>query len=350
MLNIITANDKDKWNDIVRSFEKWDVYYLCEYAESFYLHGDGTPLLIYYSYGSERFCYVVLRRDISSSPQFDGQIKAGLFYDFESPYGYGGPLCDHVVSEPVQLSFLKEMNEYARANGIVSQFVRFHPLLMNHLDLQSVFETRYLHQTIYIDTSSPDVIFKNMDSKNRNMVRKAEKNGIIIVRKGIEDYSDFMPIYEETMIKDNASDYYFFDEEYFKAQQELKNNSCIFYAMKENIPISAAIMYFNNHFMHYHLAGTHTEFRKLSPNNLLLYKAACWANERGIEKFHLGGGIVEDDNLFGFKKQFNKNGRLPFYIGRTVFNNDSYKFLMNERKKRNPDFNMENNRMIQYLA
>lgn len=100
--------------------------------------------------------------------------------------------------------------------------------------------------------------------------------------------------------------------------------------------------------MHYHLAGTRTEFRKFSPSNLLLYKAACWASERGIRQFHLGGGITQDDSLFGFKKQFNKSGRLPFYIGRTVFDMEGYKRLLQVRKNLDVEFNIDNARMIQY--
>lgn len=350
MLRIVSINEKNKWNEIVKSYENWDIYYLSEYADTLRLHGDGDPLLIDFSDQKDRFCYVVMRRDISDDPRFKGYIESGKYFDFESPYGYGGPLCDNHISEESQNAFLRDIIDYATEYGVVSQFVRFHPLLSNHEILPRVFDTRYLHQTIYIDTSSVELIMTNMDSKNRNMVRKAEKNGVTIVRKPIEAFYDFVPIYEETMLKDNADDYYFFGEEYFKKQIDLKDNACIFYAIREESPIAAAIMYYNDKYMHYHLAGTHTEYRKYAPSNLLLYKAACWASERGIKQFHLGGGIVEDDNLFGFKKQFNKNGRLPFYIGRTVFNQDMFEYLKTIRKQIDPNFNMANNRMIQYRA
>lgn len=89
-----------------------------------------------------------------------------------------------------------------------------------------------------------ELVMSNMDSKNRNMVRKAIKNGVTIERREIENYQEFIPIYEETMFKDNADGYYFFKEQYFGAQQLMKDNSCIFYAMKEGIPIAGAIMYY----------------------------------------------------------------------------------------------------------
>ena len=350
MLTIISARNRNEWNQIVRSYRNWDIYYLCEYAEAFSAHGDGCPLLIQFSSGEERFCYVVMQRDIALDPKFEGRLEKGKYYDLESPYGYGGPLSDGPISEIAQKKFVEEIYNYAAMNGIVSQFIRFHPILSNHSILPYVFETRYLHQTIFIDTSSPETIITNMDSKNRNMVRKAVKNGVSIVREPIDKYQQFIPLYEETMAKDGAEQYYYFSEKYFNKQAKLKDNACIFYAILEGKPISAAVMFYNEQYMHYHLAGSHTESRKYSPGNLLLYEAACWASKRGIKKFHLGGGIIEDDSLFGFKKQFNKNGRLEFYIGRTVFDKSKFDYLKGQRKILNPEYDMFNNRMIQYRA
>ena len=182
------------------------------------------------------------------------------------------------------------------------------------------------------------------------MVRKAAKNGVTIEKRSIDNYQEFIPIYKETMMKDNAEEYYYFEEEYYKAQYGLKDNACIFYALLEGKPIAAAIMYFNDRYIHYHLAGTITEYRKYAPSNLLLYEASCWASQQGIKKFHLGGGITQDDNLFGFKKQFNKNGRLPFVIGKTVFNNEAYQKLLAIRQKSDVSFDINNSRMIQYRA
>ena len=70
----------------------------------------------------------------------------------------------------------------------------------------------------------------------------------------------------------------------------------------------------------------------------MLYEAAVWACENGIALMHLGGGLSENDNLFGFKKQFNKNGRIPFYIGRTIFIKPAYDYLLQIRKQLEPEF------------
>ena len=305
-------------------------------------------MLITYEDDNTRFCYVVMMQDISESELFKGRLEKGKFYDFETPYGYGGALCDSDIPEVSQINFLKEIIEFCKGNSIISQFVRFHPLLGNHDKLDLVIEKRYMRDTIFIDTESPELIMSNMDSKNRNMVRKAKKNNVEIVVKPIDEYDEFIDMYVETMKNNDADEYYTFHEDYFQSLKTMEENACIFYAMLDEKPISASIMYYNDKFMHYHLSGTHFEYRKFSPGNLLLYEAACWASERGIKMFHLGGGMAPDDSLFGFKKQFNKNGRLPFYVGKTVFDQEGYDTLLSIRKDIDPEFDINNGFMIQY--
>ena len=349
MLKLYDKSEKDAWNKIVKSFQNWDIYYLYEYAYSFMLHGDGDMYLIYFTDGEERMVYVVMQKDISSSNTFTGLLEPHVYYDWETPYGYGGPLIDDKLSVEAQQLFEKELKEYCQEHRIVSQFLRFHPLLKNFEVLPELIDTRYLRDTIFMDTEVDAAgIMMNMDSKNRNMVRKAIKNGVTIVKRDITDIDEFVQMYNETMKKHGADEYYTFGHEYFDYLSEMGDNACLFYAMYDGISISSAIIYYNEQYAHYHLSGSHTAYRKYSPSNLLLYEIACWANKKGIKRFHLGGGMEPDDSLFGFKKQFNKNGRAPFVVGRTIFNRDHYDNLLTLREKADKTFNRNNSFMIQY--
>ena len=349
MLKVYDKSEKEAWNEIVKSFQNCDIYYLYEYAYSFMLHGDGDMHLIYFTYGEERLAYVVMQKDISNSNVFSDLLEAHVYYDWETPYGYGGPLVDEKLSIEAQQLFAKELKQYCRDHNIVSQFLRFHPLLKNFEMLPDLIETRYLRDTIFMDTEvDVDGIMLNMDSKNRNMVRKAIKNDVTIVKKDITDLDEFVQMYNETMAKHEADEYYTFGWEYFDYLAKMSNNACVFYAMYEGKAISSAIIYYNDQYAHYHLSGSHAEYRKYSPSNLLLYEAACWAHKNGIKQFHLGGGMAPDDSLFGFKKQFNKNGRVPFVVGRTIFNHDAYEKLLTLREKKDKTFNRNNGFMIQY--
>ena len=345
---MFSLDEAEAWDSLVRSFPHWDVYYLSAYARSFSIHGDGVPYLVFYENDGCRVCFVVMQQDISTDPRFAGAIPAGAWYDWSTPYGYGGPLVDGTVNAETERDFSQQLHAYCRAHHIVSFFVRFHPLLRNEAVLSQVIEHRYLHDTIAMDTGSREVIIQNMDTKNRNMVRKARKNGVSIVRCPIGENAAFRDIYEETMRRDGASPYYFFGESYFCAQNCLQDNARIFYAVHEGEPIAGAVIYYNATFMHYHLAGSRTTYRNLAAGNLLLYEAACWAADHGIRCFHLGGGMAEDDSLFRFKKKFNRNGRLPFYVGRTIFDADAYEKLLVIRKAQDASFDEHNAFMIQY--
>lgn len=346
ILKIYDKSDASAWNECVKSFDNWDIYYLYEYAYSFMLHGDGDIFLIYYENNDERFCYVVMQSDIADFGKLAGQLEQGKLFDWETPYGYGGPLTNMLISNDTQELFLKELGEYCKENNIVSQFVRFHPLLANDKILPKVFETRYLRDTIYIDTSDKELIMQNMGSQRRK-VRRAIENNISVVHKEIDEIDDFIFMYNEIMKKKGAEEYYTFGKQYFDYLVALKENAGVFYAMYDEKPVCGAIVYYNDNYMHYHLAGSSTEFREYA-NNLLIYEAACWACEHGIKKFHLGGGMSPDDSLFRFKKQFNDKGRCPFVVGRTIFDLGAYDKLLQMRKEINPEFDINNEFMIQY--
>lgn len=349
ILKIFTYNRCDEWNNYVKSFANWDIYYLNEYAVSLMFHGDGEPLLICYEDENSRMCYVVMKKDISDCIYFKNYLPGKKYFDFETPYGYGGPLVEGDFSEQSQKQFAKQLNIYCNENNIVSQFIRFHPLFQNQKFFSEVSENKYMRDTVYIDTTSVDEIFRNMDSKNRNMVRKAQKYGIDVTRYSISDYKDFLKMYFETMNQHEADNYYYFNQQYFNFLQEhLKENSAVFYAMLDDKPVSGGVFLFNEKTMHYHLSGMKKEYRKFAPGNLLIYQAAVWACKRGITKLHLGGGLKANDNLFGFKKQFNKNGRTPFYIGRTIFIKSAYDDLLKIRKQSDSHFDLNNDFLIQY--
>lgn len=69
MLSLITADNFTAWDDTVKRFQVHDVYYLVSYVEAFRIHGDGTPVLLYYENlsGLSGAC-VLFIRDIYFDP------------------------------------------------------------------------------------------------------------------------------------------------------------------------------------------------------------------------------------------------------------------------------------------
>jgi lipid II:glycine glycyltransferase (peptidoglycan interpeptide bridge formation enzyme) len=176
------------------------------------------------------------------------------------------------------------------------------------------------------------------------MIRKAEKNGIEILHgKNLELFKDFRRIYNATMDKDNAEEYYYFGDKFYESiHNDLHDNYEMFYAVLNDEIIAMSIMLFGNKQMHYHLSGSMIEYRNLAPSNLLLYKAALWGCEQGFKTFHLGGGVGSgEDNLYKFKAAFNKNSDYQFSIDKQVFDQEKYDELVSIREAQDPTFNKE---------
>ncbi len=334
MIRIYDIQQAKAWDNIVTGFESHDVYYLSGYVKAFQIHGDGDPQLLYYEADGLKAIYVYMKRKTA----IEG------YYDSVTPYGYGGLLFEGDTSEQNLQAFWKAYVERMREEGIVDNFVRYHPVLANAVPMKQISTVIDLGKTIAFDLASPEVIWENIISKNRNKIRKAEKNGITIEHgKGMDLLDKFTEIYNATMDKDHAEEYYYFKRPFYESiERDLQGNYEMFYAMYEGRPIAMSIMIFANGRLNYHLSGSNIEYRNLAPSNLLLYKAALWGYEQGCKTFHLGGGVGSgEDNLYRFKAAFNKNSDYQFSIGKDIFDQEKYNELVALRAKQDPDFNPE---------
>lgn len=341
MILLFDIEYSEEWDSIVRSFPNYDVYYLSGYVRAFQIHGDGAPYLLYYEADGLRAIYVYMKRRTAIEGVFDSI----------TPYGYGGVLFDGDVSEDKERAFWKEYLEKMREENIVDNFVRYHPVLANAVPMKALSPVIDLGKTVAMDLSSPEVIWDNIHSKNRNMIRKAEKNGIEIHHgKGLELFEEFRRIYNATMQKDNAEEYYYFGEAFYESiHNDLHDNYEMFWAQLPDEGceggvriIAMSIMIFANGRLNYHLSGSDIEYRNLAPSNLLLYKAALWGCEQGMKTFHLGGGVGSgEDNLYKFKAAFNKVSDYQFSIGKEVFDPTMYDKLVDERASRDSSFDRE---------
>ena len=250
--------DREEWNRLVKDFPNWDIYYLYEYVHSLEMHGDGTPLLLYWKNSQMELCYVAMLQDIAAFQGFYGSLESGRLFDMTTPYGYGGPLYKGEVSKESLQQFVKELTAECRKRNIVSQFFRFDPFVEGQNVFFDLFEAKSFKNTIYMDLRSEDIIFRNMDPKNRNMVRKAKKNNVQIFYDTGAHLDKFIQIYNKTMQRNQAEGYYYFNQEYFEyLQREFPDNIIYFYAMYGQEIISAAMFFYNEHFMHYQIGRAH---------------------------------------------------------------------------------------------
>lgn len=340
MIKKYTLSEAEIWDKIVCSFKRYDVYYLSGYVKAFELNGDGEANLIYFENDTTKAINVVMKRDLSKSPFFYGEIETGKIYDITTPYGYGGFLIEGSDIEALR----KEYEEFCGEEKIISEIVRFHPILKNWKNLEGIYDVLYIGNTVYMDLSSEEIIWKNIANRNRTKIRKAQREETEVYWcRAPEIIKPFMEIYNATMDRDNASSYYYFSEDFYKSiMKDMKDNSMWFYSVKDGEIAAMTIFLFCNGQMHYHLSASNSKFQKIAATNLLIYEAACWGCKNGYKTLHIGGGVgAGQDGLYQFKKGFNKGEDTEFYIGKKIFDKDMYEGLVDIRVRNDKEYNKE---------
>lgn len=320
----------EEWNRYLEYFENTqkDIYYTEEYVK-LYETDDGKAMCAICREADKVLLMPYIRKEI------DG------YYDFETAYGYGGPIANVNDNQWIDAA-LSEMKSLFERERYVCGFIRFHALLNNAEICRNHIQVVFNRNTVAINTEeSEDEIWANqITSKNRNMIRKAEKNGLEYrTEYDFESLPQFVQLYNATMKRLEAEDFYFFEEDYYRSfVKKFNGNAFLGTIKKDGELVCAALFMYSKVYGHYHLEGSNYEYSKLAANNLLLWKTACEFHKLGIKEFHLGGGYNSDLNnsLLKFKKSFSNNMK-DFYIGKWIFNEDKYNELKNDWIANNQD-------------
>lgn len=325
---------------MVHEFEKCDVYFLPEYVKAFAENGDGEPMLIHYISEKLQAINIVMKRPVPLPEHLEeNEEELREYVDFATPYGYGGFVLQGDCNENEIQMLVKNYHDFCRDRKVVAEFARFHPIIGNAHMAESLFLVKDLGNTVCMDISSQNTIWDNLTSKNRNMIRKAMKNGVKVYwGREPKLFEVFDEIYHETMDKVGASEYYYFNKAFYNSiLDDLRRHAIIFYAKLEEQIIAASIILYDGNALHYHLSASRRAYVSYAPTNLILYEAACWGAELGAKTFHLGGGLGggSTDSLFSFKKQFNRKEDCTFSIGQAILNEKVYNRLweLNNQKK-----------------
>ncbi|WP_164525605.1 GNAT family N-acetyltransferase [Siminovitchia acidinfaciens] len=321
-------NNPSTWNVKLKNFRGIDCYYSYEYGNLFAKKENGRLFSAYFENNQTKIFYPFIKRIV---PFGNGDL-----YDIVTPYGYGGPFiegCEESITE-----FYKYFSDYCEMNHIITETIRFHPLYNNHRWFRNIIDVEYIKQTTAADlTISLEEIRQNYSNMNKRNIRKAIKNNIscFVAENNLENISKFVQMYNETMIKNNAADYYFFDENYFIEQMQDTNlgKTYLLFAKYNNDIIAGTIVIVGQEFSHYHLGASKSSFLALKPNNLMFDFMIEFSKSKGVKLLHLGGGYEENDGLFKFKSAFTNNNNFEYYIGKKVHNTREYNKITNDLNK-----------------
>lgn len=268
--------------------------------------------------------------------EIPASINGTQYYDLATPYGYGGPIILECNGNKEKLikGFEKEFEDYCLEHNIVSEFIRFHPIMGNALDFKEMYEVTWDRHTAGTNLElAENPVLAEFSKSCRKNIRQAFHKGITYrITKAPDNLHNFKEIYYSTMKRNEAEAFYYFDDSYFEQCIALYREHILLVEAVYGGKVIAAGFYFVwRDMIHIHLSGTLSEYLYLSPAYILRYAVTVWGKEHGYRFIHHGGGTGrgDDNSLYRFKKQFGKNTELDFYIGKKIWNRKVYGQLCN---------------------
>jgi serine/alanine adding enzyme len=308
----------EAWDSLLDELGCGEIYLRRGYVEASCLLDGGMPTLLHLG-GADG--HVVFACSLRSVPGADD------WRDVTTPYGYGGPA--GVGPAPPVEAFWELYEAWCAENSVISTFVRFHPLLGNHRSAGRSVRLEQLAGTFSWRLDEDDFL-GSMHRHHRRVVRKAAATVDFEARDHPGTLDDFASLYEATMQRQDADDFYFFPPAYWEALASgLGEHLVRFDAVLDGNLVASVLCLAARPWLHYHLGATLEPARSVGASNLLMLEAARWGRDRGYEKFHLGGGVGgREDSLWEYKRRFAPDGLVEAWVGKLVHDEQAYLTLV----------------------
>lgn len=326
-----------------------DVYHAAGYHRFEQRRGCGEPWLFVAETSGTSVVWPYLLRPVTVRDAPTGRT------DVTSSYGYCGPLVRGTLPDEETLRAVRrELAGVWREQQVVSAFARLHPVLDNRdlardvgpdpgaggegvVDLgDGVVD---LGETVSIDCTVPDEeAIAGYAQPLRRHVEKAAARGYRVVEDvGWRQLEEFVRIYDESMDRNAADDFYRFSVEDFRFLRDaLSGRVHLLLISVDGEVLAGGVFTQSSGIVQAHLQATATAYLPTSPSKALLDGARRWARAAGYRTLHVGGGRGgRNDSLFRFKREFSKR-RHPFAIGRWVVDHDAYHELCRQAGPVNP--------------
>ncbi len=312
--------DSSAWTTAIQDHGV-DLYYEHDYVALGVSEGGAAELFVF-SQPTGTLLYPYICRPVIGTPHTD----------IITAYGYGGPLLRGEWTLDQVLEAKHAFRESCRRRSVITETVRFHPLLDQAVvERQWVDRYRPLQITTYVDLARPlTAVLDDIDKRSQRNIRKAERDGVSVRTCGAEGIETFLPLYWETMDKRHAAGRYYFGEPYFGAIFNSDRLDAEFlFAEREGQVIGGCLLLYGPELAHYHLGASAQEHLSYRPNHLLFREMIIRCHERGMSKLHLGGGttLAPDDSLLRFKQSFTGAREERFALGESVFDPSAYRAL-----------------------
>jgi Acetyltransferase (GNAT) domain len=317
-----------QWTEALQRINH-DIYHLPEYVALDAQVSGGTGMAFLYREPTYSFLLPLIFRDVPDTGMLD----------VISPYGYPGPVSD---ADPADTRFWRRACRSLVATlssyGVVTAFIRLHPLLPAPLDVLRRAGTVVYHgETVSADLSlTEDEMWSQTRRDHRNHINRARRAGVQVVMDRWDLLDKWIAVYHDNMRRLGASEFYFFPAEHVIAVHR---------ALGDRLHLATALVdgevVGGNTFFEYrgicqgYISSTRRA-HNFYADKLLYDEVRRWTKHRGNAVFHFGGGVGgENDSLFSYKAGF-AGGRHPFHTWRIVADPAVYNALL-RRKGLRPD-------------
>jgi len=217
-----------------------------------------------------------------------------------------GPVFDFEDKE-LWMKIISYLKKKACSNGY--WFIRISPLIKKKSGIKYIKDLRKspMHDVdaeitwvLNLDKSEKEIL-KQMRKNTRYYIRKAERDGVEIIRTKDRRYlKDFWRIYKETFERQK---WHAYTREYIQKEFEtfIKDDMIELYLarFKGKFIAGSLIVYYMNQAI-YHHSGTLSKYRKIPASYLIQWEAIREAKKRGLSIY----------NFWGISPLVNKDGRL----------------------------------------
>ena len=248
------------------------------------------------------------------------------------------------VKEQCQELLVRFTQEYAKRDGVImlhlTHWIRDNDLSLDYIEPNATFAIS-LHLT-------EEELWKLVESKQRNCVRKGEKSGVeCIVCKGndsVQYLSDFQRLRQQTQrhakTKHSQASMLLKSDAFFQ-KLFMSANTTLFVGKVDNQVATVALMIHSGRTVYYYSGGSDYELNKqYSCSAFIIWKAICYFNEQGLDIFDMGGVPVKPAKdhpaygVYAFKRSFGGEYQ-EFMAGDIIISSFKYKilkFILSQRK------------------
>lgn len=320
VLDARSPHGRRRWEEAWSRSGQAEIFVHPEYIRAVALDGELPMCAVMQFAGGAEIYYAFIVRPI----RFDaaGEPVDEELFDIYTPLVYGGPLSIDASGAEVA-EFWDAMAQWARAQQVVSEIIRFTPVERHRLEYSGVLREQAPHIVIDLEGLSEGDVIARLHKSVRRYHRKLLAEGatlkIVADESGIDD---FVELHAETMRRRGAHSKFDVEPEFLRILHRIVPGQLVYvFACRDGRPMSAELVVLRGDSAHAYLAGSRTEALKGNFATLAGVGAILVAREHGCHEYVLAGGITNtvDDDLLKFKRRFTDDGDRQYFTGEQVF-------------------------------